>query len=307
MVNHAASPATSSNSTVVGSPNSSFWLFDAGNGFDLTHPPSPNSPLVAPRLKMQTATAPITIAPHKTALVIIDMQNLFLRFARGPGHDAEGELLTRAIPAARKAGIQIIYVTWGLSDEELSILPPSVIRAFGFQESDGAEPGSGKECRRTAGAGDDLGDFELPDGSTVSAGRLLMRGQWNTEIHGPLLQSFDESQQTALPDVRFHKARVSGFWAGSTACVDYLKQRGITTLLFGGVNTDQCVLASLQDACNLGFDTILLKDACGTTSPKYASDMVEYNCRKSWGFVSSCGALAEGVRGMESPSCSANV
>lgn len=128
-----------------------------------------------------------------------------------------------------------------------------------------------------------------------------MREQFNTALHGPLQQSFDESQQMALPDVRFHKARLSGFWGGSTPCVEYLKKKGITTLLFGGVNTDQCVLASIQDAANLGFDTILLKDGSGTTSPDYAKEMVEFNCRKSWGFVSSCQALMEGVNSMDSP------
>jgi hypothetical protein len=49
----------------------------------------------------------------------------------------------------------------------------------------------------------------------------------------------------------------------------------------------------------MGFDTILLKDGCGTSSPEYAAKMVEYNCRKSWGFVSSLKALESGVAGMK--------
>ena len=156
-----------------------------------------------------------------------------------------------------------------------------------------------QEPESDIGVGDDIGEVKLSNGSTVSAGRLLMRDQWNSALHEPLQQEFDKSQTTALPDVRFHKSRLSGFWGGTTRCMEYLKAKGITTLLFAGVNTDQCVLACLQDACNMGFDIILLKDGCGTTSPEYATEMVELNCRKSWGFVSSCQGLENGVKNME--------
>lgn len=290
--------------SVVGNPKSKFWLFDPENGYDLTHPSSPDDAPVGHRIRLLTSTMPVTIAPAKTALVVIDMQNLFLSPAmfgkvRGEGHDAEDLLLSTGIPAARKAGIQIVHVTWGISDEELAVLPPAIFRIFGYYETgEPFEPGGGKEVKDDTGVGDDVGDVKLPDGSTIGAGRLLMRDQWNTGLHGPLQEEFDKSQKTALPDARFHKSRLSGFWGGSTPAIEYLKKKKITTLLFTGVNTDQCVLASIQDACNMGFDTILLQDGCGTSSPEYATKMVEYNCRKSWGFVSSLKALESGVASM---------
>lgn len=255
---------------------------------------------MVPQIRLETSTAPVTISPEKTALVIIDMQNIFLSPAmfattRGEGHEAEDLLLSTAIPAARKAGIQIIHVTWGISEEDLAVLPPVIFRIFGFYETDHSGPRDPKEAKGSWGVGDDIGDRQLPNGSKVDAGRMLMRDQWNTALHEPLQRDFDDSQKNHLPDVRFNKNRLSGFWGGSTPCTEYLKKKGITTLLFAGVNTDQCVLASLQDACNLGFDTILLKDGAGTTSPDFAKYMVEMNCRKSWGFVSSCQALADGV------------
>ena len=301
------------NTTVVGNTTSNFWLFDPATGFDLTHPSSPEAPLVKPRFRLLTTTMPITIAPDKTGLIIIDMQNFFLSSAmgakRGQGHDAQDKLLSHAIPAARQANIQVIHVTWGISDQELAVLPPVLFRAFGYREAENTQNfnigahssplGLDKEVKLTKGIGDDLGDVKLRDGSTVPAGRKLIRDQWNTGLHGPLQESFDKSQTTALPDVRFHKSRLSGFWGGSSSCLEYLKENGITTLLFSGVNTDQCVLASLQDACNMGYDTILLKDACGTDSPEYTIKMVEYNCRKSWGFVSDCQALVDGAKSLE--------
>ncbi|KAK4139952.1 Isochorismatase-like protein [Dichotomopilus funicola] len=290
--------------SVVGNPKSRFWLFHLDHGFDLTHPSSPDQAPSGRRIKLPTTTMPVTVAPEKKALVIIDMQNIFLSptmfgKVRGEGHEAEDTLLRTGIPAARNAGIQIVHVTWGISEKELHVLPPIIFRIFRFSETENDEPGGMKEVESDLGVGVDYGDVKLPSGSTVSAGRLLMRDQWNTALHNPLQQEFDKSQTTALPDVRFHKSRLSGFWGGTTPCIEYLKEKGITTLLFAGVNTDQCVLASLQDACNVGFDTILLRDGCGTISPEYATKMVELNCRKSWVFMSSCYGLENGVKSME--------
>jgi nicotinamidase-related amidase len=66
-------------------------------------------------VKLNTATSSITINPSKTALIIIDLQNFFLSSgmgrARGVGHAAEAALLDKGIPAARKAGIQVVHVT----------------------------------------------------------------------------------------------------------------------------------------------------------------------------------------------------
>jgi len=285
---------------VVGHPPN-FWLFKDEDGWDLTRAENDNATSAEPRITLRTTTAPVTINPKKSAVIIIDMQNFFLSAAmgrsRGEGHDAEDTLLARAIPAARKANIQIVYMTWGITEHELATLPPTIYRIFGYNidEPCSSVHGGLQESQGDLGVGDELGDVTLEHGEVVSAGRMLMRDQWNTRLHDPMEHAYQESQSTSMPDVRFHKARLSGFWAGSSGCADYLRERGITTLLFGGVNTDQCVLASIQDACIAGFDTILLKDGSGTTSPEYTKEMVDFNCRKSWGFVSSCEALSEGV------------
>ncbi|KAK1755471.1 Isochorismatase-like protein [Echria macrotheca] len=294
--------STTATTVLVGNAGSNFWLFSPSTGWDLTHPPSPEeSPPARRRLTLATTTAPITVDPDKTALIVIDMQNFFLSPAMGrspgPGHDAEGLLLSTAFPAAREAGIRIAHVTWGITDEELAVLPPVLFRGFGYNQVPAADKEGFDEKKGTKDVGQDMGAVTFPDGTTVAAGRMLMQDEWNTALHGGMQKSFDDSQGTAAPQVRFHKSRLSGFWAGgSSELMDYLREQHITTLLFTGVNTDQCVLASLQDACNLGFDTILLRDGCGTNSPDYARLMVEFNGRKSWGFVSSCKDLAEGVK-----------
>ena len=156
-----------------------------------------------------------------------------------------------------------------------------------------------KEKQADGGIGQELGDIKLDDGRTVSVGRLLMRDQWNTQLHAPLEAAYLDGLKAKVPDVRFHKARLSGMWDASGEVQKFLKERSIRTLLFNGVNSDQCVLATLQDACNQGWDTILLKDGCGTTSPDFARKTVLYNCRRSWGFTSSCEDLAKSVRDMD--------
>lgn len=271
----------SSDSVVVGHPPN-FWLFSERDGWDLTHPPTPSSPPVHPRLTMRTSTSPVTIAPSKTALVIIDMQNFFLSTSlgrtRGQGHEAEEVLLKHGIPAARKAGIQILWLTWGIPAESLNSIPPVIWRIFGWQTVETDEPRaendeatSLREKKSGKGLGSSLGDVKLENGTVVDAGRLLIRDQWNTALHAPLEVAFQEGLKAKVPDVRFHKERLSGTWGGSSDCESFLEKQGITTLLFAGVNTDQCVLATLEDSCTKSWDTILLKDACGTTSPDYAT------------------------------------
>lgn len=73
---------------------------------------------------------------------------------------------------------------------------------------------------------------------------------------------------------------------------------GITTLLFAGVNTDQCVSGSLQDAFTRGYDCVLVRDGCGTTSPKAATEAIEFNCARTCWFVADCEGLKQGVEEM---------
>jgi hypothetical protein len=64
-----------------------------------------------------------------------------------------------------------------------------------------------------------------------------MKDQRNSGSHGSLVKSFEEEQRAKIPDVRFYKTRLSGFWDVSSSLHRFLKE-GITTLLFTDVNTD---------------------------------------------------------------------
>lgn len=125
--------ATESAKVIGGRQN--FWLHTEEEGFDMTHPASPDSTPILPRLKLQTTKEPATIDPAKTALVVVDLQNCFLSPLLGRPPESLGlrvtdQLVQKAIPACRRAGIPIVWLGWGLSDDDLDILPPTIIRDF---------------------------------------------------------------------------------------------------------------------------------------------------------------------------------
>ena len=309
----------------------SFWLYDSETGFDLTHPHSPTSEPLTPRYSIPTTTLPVTIHPPHTALVIIDMQNFFLSPQLGRPVDSKGlkaqeQLLKHAIPAARKAGIRIIWLNWGLTDDDLANMPPATFRAFGFEtvpapdfdkyhainpkeaavDSHGVNEAapeiskskietSGKNPRIYKGLGSEVGEVTLEDGTKTSGGRLLFRDTWNAGVTPALEKAYQEGLKADPPDIWIHKNRMSGLWGASTPCTEFLDKEGIRTLLFAGVNTDQCVGGSLQDSFAKGYDCILLSDGAGTTSPSSSQQSIEFNCAKTWGFCTTCEEFANGV------------
>ncbi|KAF2448950.1 isochorismatase family protein [Karstenula rhodostoma CBS 690.94] len=301
--------------SLIGSP-SNFWLHHTTYGFNLTHPFTPTTPVSTPTLTIQTTTTPIMIDPSKSALVIVDMQNFFLspslgRIPSGPGHIASDNLINHAIPAARKAGIRIIWLNWGLTGEDLRTMPPAVRRCFGFYAipEDSAFPpdfdasagsvgvdrfgvprdGHGREAMYH-GLGAPCGTVTLDSGEAIDAGDLLVRDAWNADIYPPLKALYDPAS-----DAWIHKNRMSGLWGSNTPLQKYLEEEGLRTLLFAGVNTDQCVGGTLTDAFSNGYDCVLLSDGCGTSSGEGAQKAWEFNAERTFGFCVKCEGLAEGV------------
>jgi nicotinamidase-related amidase len=176
------------------------------------------------------------------------------------------ELLKYAIPACRKAGIPIVWLNWGLTEQDINEMPPTIVKGFAADSNfDGP--------RRIEGLGSDIGSLQLEDGSVVQGGRVLMRDQWNSASYAPL-EAKHQPQ-----DIWIHKNRLSGFWGG-TESEEVLASRRIRTLLFSGANTDQRVGGSLQDAFTKGWDCLLLSDGCATSSPNFAKQCIEYNCQE---------------------------
>lgn len=220
----------------------------------------------------ETSTFSLTFDPKRSAMVIIDMQNFFLSERMGRGEKGRSLVIpiVKSIEKARKMGMAIIWLNWGVRSD-LANMSPGVLRAF---------------HRSGIGFGD-----ELPD----NMGRLLVKGSWSAALV-PELEAHRQDR-----DIWIDKHRTSGFYG--TELGQILNAQGITTLFFAGVNTDQCVFGTLQDAYCIGYDCVLLADCTATTSPEGAYESVLYNVERSYGFVTESSKLSQANfhRGIKSP------
>lgn len=119
-----------SNKKIVVGTLDNFWLWSPEEGYDLSRPSNPDSTPVLSSLHLECQVSNITIDPAKTALLLIDLQNFTLNRALRRDlplemFQAKKTLLEYGIPAAKKAGIQIIWLNWGLTGKNLLSLPRS--------------------------------------------------------------------------------------------------------------------------------------------------------------------------------------
>jgi nicotinamidase-related amidase len=114
--------------------------------------------------------------------------------------------------------------------------------------------------------GSDMG--KMSDGTET--GKLLMRDSWNARPYGPLYDAQVEGVKNGT-DFYFHKSKVvveysgwvtanamldrlSGLWGAQTPLGTWLEENQMTTLFFGGVNADQCVVCSPDRTCIYRID-----------------------------------------------------
>jgi len=231
----------------------------------------------AERVNIATTEGPegtsITIAPGTTALVIVDMQNFFLdsRCRDHPNGLKTVEPTIKVVEKCREAGIQIIWLNWGLTDEDMGTLPAGVQHGFLRDTLQGTT----KPNPSYIGLGSDLGDGK---------GRCLFAGSWNAEIYAPLKAVVRPS------DLHCAKNRMSGLWTPEQPLWKTLQREGKDTVLFTGVNTDQCVLGTLVDGYNAGWNCILVDDCCGTSTPR-GREATLHNVGNSYGFVIQSASL----------------
>jgi len=244
----------------LGFTRSYHWLATADT-IDMAQPaPAPV------RLELPTTPQAVAIDLKRTAIVVIDMQNDFC--APGGWVDHIGgdyrpdrapiEPLQRLLPALRQADVPVIWVNWG-NRPDLANMPPNQIHLY-----------------KPAGTGVGLGDPLPGNGAPV-----LQKDSWAAAVVDELAPE--------PADIMVDKYRISGFW--DTPLDSILRNLGIRSILFAGVNTDQCVLHSLTDANFLGYGCILVEDCCATSSPDFCTEATLWNVRKCFGFVTDSKAI----------------
>jgi nicotinamidase-related amidase len=228
---------------------------------DITRPPLPPRPV-----KLVTETKTLRLDLAKAAFIVIDMQNDFCHPDGWLAHigvnvtPAQAPIapLQRLLPQLRALNIPILWVNWGNRPDLLNISAAS------------------RHVYNPTGGGVGLGD-PLPKNKAP----VLQAESWAAAIVDEL---------TPEPsDIRVNKYRMSGFW--DTPLDSILKNLGRTTLFFGGVNADQCVMTTLQDANFLGYDCILVRDCTATTSPDYCLQATYYNVKQCFGFLTDSQAV----------------
>ncbi|MBD0334011.1 MAG: cysteine hydrolase [Cyanobacteria bacterium Co-bin13] len=241
------------------------WLVNAEEA-DITR-----SPLPQRRISLTTDTKKLHVDLNKTACLVVDMQNDFchpdgwlasIGVDVGPARAPIGPL-ARLLPTLRQAEVPVIWVNWGNRPDLLNI-------------------GAGlRHVYNPTGEGVGLNDPLPKNGALV-----LAKDSWAAAV-------VEELEQTPT-DIRVDKYRMSGFW--DTPLDSILRNLGRTTLLFAGVNADQCVMATLQDANFLGYDCVLLRDCTATTSPDYCFQATIYNVNQCFGFVTDSGSILQAVK-----------
>ena len=245
----------------LGSSGSNSWLVAEGRA-NLVRQPVPPRPLT-----VQAQGKLITFDLARTAVVVVDMQNDFCHPKGWLAHigvdvtPARRPIapLRRLLPMLRGSDVPVIWVNWGNRPDRLN-LSPSLLHVY-----------------NPSGVGIGLGDA-LPG----SGAKVLERGSWSAAIV--------EELAVEPTDIHVAKYRMSGFQ--DTELDSILRNLGVTTLMFAGVNADQCVLCTLQDANFRGYDCLLLEDCAATTSPDYCMAATIYNVSQCFGFVVGSDAVA---------------
>ena len=265
----AASMASTANMQLLGSGPGYKWRANAEH-IDMAMP----APAPVPAT-IRCEPQHVTVDLLRTAMVIIDMQNDFC--AKGGWVDHLGVDYTpdrapigplqRLLPVLRNAKVPVIWVNWGTRPDLLN-MPPNQIHLY-----------------KPSGVGIGLGEA-LPG----SGARVLQKDSWAAAVVDELAPKPE--------DICVDKHRISGFW--DTPLDSILRNLGTRTVMFAGVNTDQCVLHSLTDANFLGYGCIMVDDCCATTSPQYCTEATIFNVKKCFGFVTGSDEVIDAVKAARS-------
>jgi ureidoacrylate peracid hydrolase len=212
-------------------------------------------------VKMLVEPEPLEVDLGRSAVVVVDMQNAFLK--KGGLLDLAGldisqasKVITAAretLSVARKAGLPIIYIQMGY--------PPDMSTAGGHQ--------SPNPCKELA--------LCLMRGRPELKGRLLIWGTWDADII--------EEIAPVPGDIIVRKSRYNGF--ANTNLDEVLRTRSIKTLFFMGVATNVCVESTIRDAFFHEYWPVLISDATMQAGPPEIQEASLFNIKTFFGWVTS--------------------
>jgi ureidoacrylate peracid hydrolase len=212
---------------------------------------------------------PIEIDLHRTAIIVVDMQNAFL--TKGGMFDVFGQDLSGArgviennkkiIGTARKAGCKIVFLKMSYDSD--------------YSNSGGPDsPNWHKE----------LG-LVMMKKNPKYWGRFVTEGSWDEEICAEL--------ESHPGDVVIRKQRYSGF-AGTNLDV-VLKTYRVKFCIYTGVATNICVESTLRDGYFLDYWPILVSDAVNQAGPPITQEATLWNVETMFGWVTTTDDLLKSM------------
>ena len=208
----------------------------------------------------------------RTAVVVVDMQNAYASkggmLDLGTGIDESRirpviEAHQRLLPAARAAGVKVVYLQFGYKPDL----------------SDAGGPQSPNIRKQMA--------IRMIKERPADRDKLIIQGTWGWQI-------IDEIRPEP-GDLVVRKARYSGF-AGTTL-ENQLNGLDIRHLLFTGVATNVCVESTAREAYFREFWPILVEDAMDHTGPDFVRQATLYNFESKLGWVTRTDDLLQVLKG----------
>lgn len=182
---------------------------------------------------------PFRFKPSRSALVMIDMQRDFIEhggFGEALGNDvtplaeAVGPA-ARLLDACRAAGLAIVH-TKEAHRPDLSDCPAS---------------------KR------DRGNPRLRIGEAGPMGRILIDGEPGSDLVPSLYPRADELVVVKPGKGAFYHTDLETF----------LRSRGVTSLIIGGVTTEVCVQTTMREANDRGYECVLIEEATASYFPAF--------------------------------------
>jgi len=208
---------------------------------------------------IQAKPEPVEIDLHRTAVIVVDMQNAFV--SKGGMFDAFGWDISAArgvidnnkkiIDAARKAGARIVFL-------KMSYEPD-------YSDSGGPEsPNWYKEV-----------GLVMMRKNPKYWGKFVTKGSWDEEICKEL--------KPEPGDIILRKQRYSGF-AGTKLDL-ILKTYNIKYCIYTGVATNVCVESTLRDGYFLDYWPVIVSDAVNNAGPPITQQATLWNVEILFGWV----------------------
>jgi len=212
---------------------------------------------------------PIRIDVLKTAVIVVDMQNAFVK--RGGYFDLAGYDLAgverivgpcrRIIAAARQRGAKILFFQMGCSPDFSDRGPadsPYNLKAKGL-----------RLIRERP---------EIRD-------KFYIYGMWGAEII--------EELKPGPQDLVVRKQKYDGFLGTNLEII--LSTYGIRSLVFIGTATNLCVESTLRHAFFLDYFPILISDAVSQAGPTITQEATILNVKSNFGWVTTSESFVAGL------------